>query len=84
MQLEQAKVICERWFAYLDMQRDHAYRMAVLATRVREGLITSQEAQRQVKIIDMEKLRVYDAAQLEQAVKFLLKQVSKNVYPPSR
>lgn len=75
MKLAEAKEECERWFAYLDRQRDKALAMQKIASRVRSGEITSDEGQREVRKLDSRAPVVFDGARLEQAVKLLLKNV---------
>lgn len=73
MKLTEAKAECERWFAYLDRQREKSLSLQKLATQVRSGEITSDEAQRKMRTLDGNAPVVFDGARLEQAVKLLLK-----------
>lgn len=75
MKLPDAKAECERWFAYLDSQRERAIAFQKLAARVRSGDLTTEDARREQRKLDDAGLRVYDGAKLEQAVKLLLKHV---------
>lgn len=76
MKLAEAKVECERWFAYLDKQREKCEAVQKIAARVRSQEITSDEGQRELRKLDSRSVTVYDGARLEQAVKVLLKHVS--------
>ena len=58
MNTEQAIAICEGWLSYLNKQRKQAEEMQGLAVRPREG--------------QTEKAIVYDAANLEKAVQYLV------------
>lgn len=73
MKLTEAKEECARWFAYLDRQREKSLAVQKLATQVRNGEITSEDAKRKLRTLDGCGLVVYDGARLEQAVKLLLK-----------
>ncbi len=73
MKMAEAKAECERWFAYLDRQRDKSLALQKIASRVRSGEITSDEGRREIRNIDGRAPVVYDGARLEQAVKLLLK-----------
>jgi len=75
MKLPEAKAECERWFAYLDSQRERAVAFQKIASRVRSGELTTEEARREQRKLDGAGLRAYDGARLEQAVKLLLKHV---------
>lgn len=75
MKLDEAKAECERWFAYLQRQKDKSLAVQKLAARVRAGEITPDEAQRKLRSIDGAGLTVYDGANLERAVRVLLKHV---------
>lgn len=78
MKLSEAKAECERWFKYLDKQRQKSIDMQKIASDVRNNIITSDEARRKVKILDSGGITVYDGANLEQAVKTLLKHLDKH------
>lgn len=73
MNLAEATEVCERWFAHLDRQRERAKRAAELARMARDGQAAKERAQRLLREMDAVTRTVYDAANLEPAVKFLLK-----------
>ena len=73
MTLAEAKTECERWFVYLDRQRQKSLDMQKIASDVRNKVITTEEAQRKVRRLDSAGITVYDGARLEEAVKKLLK-----------
>lgn len=75
MKLDAAKAECERWFGYLDRQREKSLAMQKIATAVRTGEITSEEGQRRVRTLDGRGLTVYDGANLEKAVRVLLREL---------
>jgi Tfp pilus assembly protein PilX len=72
MTLTEAKIECNRWFAHLQRQRDKSIAMQRIATALRAGELSHQEAQRQVRTLDSG-MTVYDGANLELAVRILLK-----------
>jgi hypothetical protein len=71
MKALEAILTCQAWFRYLDKQRDHTMRMAEAAKIARQG--NTELAKKMKQQIDREKgLRVYDAAELEPAVRVLV------------
>ena len=76
MKLPEAKAECERWFDYLNRQRDKSIAMQRIAAARRSGQIDHDEGQRRVRALDNNSIRVYDGANLEKAVRVLLKHVS--------
>lgn len=74
MKLDEAKAECERWFAYLQRQRDKAIAMQKIAAARRLGEIDEAEGRRRVRALD-NGVTVYDGASLEKAVRVLLKHV---------
>lgn len=75
MKLDEAKAECARWFAYLDWQREKAITMQKIASDRRNGLCDQDEARRRVKALDGCSVTVFDGANLEKAVRVLLKHV---------
>ena len=75
MSLEDAKKECERWFAYLERQKNKSLTLQRIAAQVRCGEITTEDAQKQIRAIDNNSVIVFDGAQLEVAVKVLLKHI---------
>jgi len=76
MKLAEAKAECERWFAYLKRQEDKSMELQKLAAARRRGEIDEQEARRRVRQVDGCSVTVYDGANLEKAVRVLLKHVA--------
>lgn len=70
MNTEKAIEICEKWFAYLDRQRDHSKRLAEAASLARNG--EQMKAKQIARQVDAEKMVVFDGAYLEPAVKHLI------------
>ena len=75
MNLDEAKAECERWFASIQRQKDKSVALQNLARERREGKWTDEEARRKVRQIDGPGITVYDGANLEKAVRVLLKHV---------
>lgn len=75
MTLDQAKAECERWFAYIKRQETKAVEMQKLATALRRGEIDEAESRRRVRALDGSGVTVFDGANLEKAVRVLLKHV---------
>jgi hypothetical protein len=73
MKLAEAKAECERWFAYLQSQKDKSLALQKIASERRSGLIDHAESQRRIRSIDNCSVRVFDGADLEKAVRVLLK-----------
>lgn len=73
MKLDEAKAECARWFAYIDRQRERSIGLQKLAADRRAGL-DDAEKDRRLRAIDRS-VTVYDGANLEQAVRVLLKHV---------
>lgn len=71
MNTEKAIEICDKWFNYLDRQRDHSKRLAEAATLARNG--EKLKAKQIARQVNMEKMVVFDGAYLEPAVKHLVK-----------
>lgn len=76
MQLDEAKAECERWFASLQRQKDKAIAMQKIASARRLGEIDQAEGRRRVRALDGCSVTVYDGANLEKAVRVLLKHVN--------
>ena len=72
MKLDQARAECERWFAYLQAQKDKAVAMQRIAAARRAGEIDEAEGRRRVRSLDSG-VTVFDGANLEKAVRVLLK-----------
>lgn len=72
MTLTEAKAECERWFAYLKRQADKAVAMQKIANARRSGEIDEEEGRRRVRALD-NGVTVFDGANLEKAVRVLLK-----------
>jgi hypothetical protein len=75
MSIADARVECERWFAYLDKQREKSIAMQKIASARRAGTMDLDEARRQQRALDGNSVTVFDGARLEQAVRTLLKHV---------
>jgi hypothetical protein len=73
MKLDEAKTECERWFAYLQRQKDKSVALQKIASARRTGEIDEQEGRRRVRQLDGCGVTVYDGANLEKAVRVLLK-----------
>lgn len=73
MTVEEARVECERWFAYLDRQRTKSLEMQKIAALRRSGEIDLEEARRRQRALDNCSVTVFDGANLEKAVRVLLK-----------
>lgn len=79
MKLDEAKAECERWFAYLKRQEDKSRELQKLAVARRKGEMDEQEARRRMRQLDDAcTVRVYDGANLEKAVRALLKHVQEH------
>jgi hypothetical protein len=74
VKLAEAKTECERWFAYLQRSKDKAIAMQEIAGARRRGEIDEQEGRRRVRALD-NGVTVFDGANLEKAVRLLLKHV---------
>lgn len=74
MTIDDAKAECERWFAYLERQKQKASDMQRIAADRRSGKIDQVEGQRRMRALDSAPT-VYDGANLQRAVKVLLKHV---------
>jgi len=74
MNLKEAREECERWFAYLESQKERSLNFQKLAALRRKNKISLEEARRQQRQFD-NSIYVYDGAKLEIAVKTLLKHV---------
>jgi hypothetical protein len=75
VKLPEAKAECERWFGYLNRQRDKSIAMQKIAAARRSGEMGHEEGQRLMRGLDNNSLTVYDGANLEKAVRVLLKHV---------
>jgi len=76
MNLKEAKAECERWFAYLESQKERSLQFQKLAAKRRNNEISLEEARRVQRNLD-NSIRVFDGAKLEIAVKTLLKHVKE-------
>ena len=74
MTLTQAKAECNRWFEYLARQQHKSLQLQNIAALRRLDKIGEHEARRRVRTLD-EGVTVYDGANLEKAVRVLLKNV---------
>ena len=63
---------CQRWFAYLDRQKEKTIKMQQLASKARQGPEQAAEAQRELRQMDRQPT-VYDGARLRPAVEHLCK-----------
>ena len=72
--IDDAKTECKRWFAYLDRQKEKSLAMQKIAADRRSGTIDQEEGRRRVRALDSAPT-VYDGANLERAVRLLLKHV---------
>jgi hypothetical protein len=73
LKLEEAKAECERWLAYLKREEDKSLQIQRIAAARRGGEMTGDEAHRKLRAIDNCSVTVYDGANLEKAVRVLLK-----------
>lgn len=73
MTLQEAKNECNRWLAHLDRQKKKALEIQKIAAMRRNEEIDEQEARRRIRQIDGVGVTVFDAANLEKAVRLLLK-----------
>lgn len=73
MTLVEARTECERWFAYLNNQRHKSMEMQKIATARRNGEIDLEEGRRRQRALDNCSVTVFDGADLEKAVRVLLK-----------
>lgn len=76
MKLPEAKAECERWFAYLERQKERSVELQRLASERRAGTCDDAEMRRRMARIDGG-VTVYDGANLAEAVRVLLKHVSE-------
>lgn len=76
MTVDEAKAECERWFAYLQRQKDRSVEIQKIASDVRTGAIAPEEGQKRVRRIDGCSVTVYDGANLEKSVRVLLKRLA--------
>lgn len=75
MKIEEAKAECDRWLAHCDRQRKKSIALQKLATERRAGAVADKDVQTRLAAIEGAGVRVYDGANLEQAVKTLLKHI---------
>jgi hypothetical protein len=75
LKIDEAKAECDRWFASIQRQKEKALALQNLARERREGKWTDEEARHKMRQIDGAGLTVYDGANLERAVRVLLKHV---------
>lgn len=76
MKLQEARAECERWFAYLRSQKYKSENLQRIASRRLSGEITLDEARLEMRKIDSD-VTVYDGANLEKAVRVLLKHITE-------
>lgn len=74
MTLEEAKIECERWLAYLNAQKEKSHALQRLASDRRAGRCSDHEMRGRKSQIDGSGVTVYDGGNLEKAVRILLKQ----------
>ena len=74
MKIAEAKAECERWLAYLKIQEAKSLALQQLAAERRAGTCSDDELRRRKRAIDGG-VTVYDGANLERAVRTLLKHV---------
>jgi hypothetical protein len=73
--IDEARQICEDWFAFLERQKSHAKMMQEAARLAKAG---KQREANQLKMkVDAAKMVVYDGGRLEPAVRTLLKHIDK-------
>lgn len=75
MKLEEAKAECKRWLEHCDRQREKSIALQKLAAERRAGTVSDHQVRGRLSQIEGQGVRVYDGANLEQAVKCLLKHV---------
>lgn len=74
MTLAEAKAECERWFAYLKRQEEKSLQLQKLAAARRAGVVDERQAKLRLMRLDAYySVTVYDGANLEKAVRVLLK-----------
>ena len=78
MDLEHAVSECERWLEHLDGHKRRTETIARIAAAVRKGHIGETEAKARLKDVESSYSISYDAARLEEAVKFLIKSIKNN------
>lgn len=79
MKLDEAKAECERWLARCDRQREKSLSLQVLARDRREGRCDADEARRRMQEIDRAGVQVYDGANLETAIRTLLRHCGEKI-----
>ena len=72
MSIDEAIDICDGWFAYIERQKQKSIEVQKLAAMARNG--QQEEAQRRLRQLD-KSITVYDGAQLEPAVRYLVQLV---------
>ena len=75
MTLDEAKSECGRWFGHLKYREDQAAALQRLAADRRRGICDAKEGERRRREIQGNGVTVYDGANLEDAVRVLLKHV---------
>lgn len=76
MNIAEAKAECQRWLDYLKRQEEKAVAWQKLASDRRMGKCSDEEMRRRRDSLDRHPT-VYDGARLAEAVRFLMKHVSK-------
>lgn len=77
MSIDEARAECERWFAYLQRQEDKSIELQKIAAARRAGEMDLEEARRRMRALDNCSVTVFDGANLEKAVRVLLKHAPK-------
>jgi len=75
--LDEAKAECERWFVYLQTQEDKSIALQKLTGERRTGRCNAVDGERRRQEIQGNGLTGYDGADLQDAVRILLKHCPK-------
>lgn len=75
MKLTLAIEVCEDWLARLDKDRENAEKLAEIASLRRKGEIDITEARKRVLEVTGHSPRVYDASDLAEAVRCIIKEL---------
>ena len=78
MKLPEAKEECQRWFAYHEAQDERAKALKTLAADRRTGKCDAVEGAKRRAALEPSGLSVYDGANLNAAVRVLLKALKDN------
>ena len=76
MKIDEAKTEVHRWFDYLERQKEKSLKIQGIASDVRNGTISQEEARKRLRHIDSSPV-VHDGAKLEEALKIIMKELDK-------